>query len=82
MLIFICLCVRVIVPYVYFILSYSRAYTQHWATQYLPSIFGIIFNPELQAIASDSDRFYATMQVIEGMFIPYFLHCHDVLLDF
>ena len=67
--------VCVIVSYVYFILSYSRAYTQHWATQYLPSIFGIIFNPELQAIASDSDRFYATMQVIQGMFIVILSSC-------
>lgn len=32
---------------------------------YLPAVFGIIANPELQSIADDSERFLATMQVIQ-----------------
>jgi len=36
---------------------------------YLPSVFGIIFNSELQAIEDDNDRFHATMQTIQGALI-------------
>jgi len=36
---------------------------------YLPAVFGIIVNPELQSIADDSERFLATMRVIQGALI-------------
>ena len=36
---------------------------------YLPAVFGIIANPELQSIADDSERFFATMRVIQGALI-------------
>ena len=36
---------------------------------YLPAVFGIIANPELQSITDDSERFFATMRVIQGALI-------------
>lgn len=36
---------------------------------YLPAVFGIIANPELQSITDDSERFFATMRVIQGAVI-------------
>ncbi|KAL7554156.1 hypothetical protein ACHAWF_017557 [Thalassiosira exigua] len=36
---------------------------------YLPTVFGIIANPELQAIPDDSDRFHATMRTVQGALI-------------
>jgi len=36
---------------------------------YLPAVFGIIANPELQSITDDNARFLATMRVIQGALI-------------
>jgi nucleobase transporter 1/2 len=36
---------------------------------YLPATYGIIFNPELQAIEDDNERFLTTMQTIQGAII-------------
>lgn len=36
---------------------------------YLPATFSIIFNPTLQAIKDDDERFLTTMQVIQGAII-------------
>ena len=36
---------------------------------YLPPVFQIITNPQLQAIEDDSERFYQTMRTIQGAII-------------
>jgi nucleobase transporter 1/2 len=36
---------------------------------YLPATFSIIFNPSLQAIEDDNDRFHETMRVLQGAII-------------